>query len=203
MVIKTADVCRKFDFTVHKVCEYMERVRVSQCVQPYTAMNEWADYLKACDVIGSDLTDKRVKYPSALRTEHDKVMYKKKIIENQDYEEKFQSVVKEYGEKYSYKSGKFLITYPKTLNDLFEEGRELNHCVGSYGDSIKDGDSIVLFIRKTDTPDKPYYTMEVNPVYNAVTQVHGYSNCVPHVIKNKELIEFIKKWANKNEINYR
>ena len=100
MVIKTADVCRKFDFTVHKVCEYMERVRISQCVQPYIAMNEWADYLKACDVIGSDLTDKRVKYPSALRTEHDKVMYKKKIIENQDYEEKFQSVVKEYGEKY-------------------------------------------------------------------------------------------------------
>lgn len=199
---KVADACRQFGFTVHQVCEYIERVRVAQCVNPTTAMSEWLDYLVACQVIGSDLSDRKVKYPSALRTEHDKVVYKKKIIENEEYEERFRTVTKKYGEKLSYKNKDFVITYPKTLNDLFEEGRVLNHCVGSYGDAIKNGNSIVLFIRKAKEPEKPYFTLEVNPVYNAVTQIGGFSDIEPHRLKHKELLTFIKGWADKNNITY-
>lgn len=199
---KVAYVAKKFGLSVHQICEYIERVRVAQCVNPSTAMHEWTDYLDACEIIGSDLNDRRVKYPSALRTEHDKVVYKKNIIENKDYEAKFQSVTQEYGKKYSYKTKDFVVTYPKSLNDLFEEGRVLNHCVGTYGDSIKSGECIILFVRKAKEPNTPYYTLEVNPTHKAVTQFAGYSDIAPHHIRHKELIEFVKEWANKYEIAY-
>ena len=202
-VYKVADVCRKFGFSIHQICEYIERVRIAQCVEPATAMSEWADYLVGAELIGSDLTDRRVKYPSALRTEHDKVMYKKKIIENQDYEASFQKVTNEYGQKLSYKDRNFIITYPKTLTDLFEEGRILNHCVGTYGDSIKNGNSIILFVRKASEPDVPYFTLEVNPTYNSITQFYGHSDTPPLRGKHRDLIEFVHRWAQKHGITYR
>ena len=73
------------------------------------------------------------------------------------------------------------MTYPKTISDLFEEGRVLNHCVGSYGDAIKSGNSIVLFIRKKKEIDTPYFTLEVDPTHNAVTQIGGYSDVIMEV----------------------
>lgn len=201
-VYKIVEICNEFGFSVHDVCGYLERVRIAQCVKPYTAANEWLDYLVASRVIGCDLKDKRVKYPSALRTEHDKVVYKKNIIENEEFEERFKKVTDEYGKKFAYKGKDFVMTYPKTISDLFEEGRVLNHCVGSYGDAIKSGNSIVLFIRKKKEIDTPYFTLEVDPTHNAVTQIGGYSDVAPHHIRNKELIEFIKEWAEKKEVSY-
>lgn len=199
---KIVDIAKEFGFTIHQICEYIERVRVSQCVPPHLATSEWYDYLVASKIIGCDLTDKRVKYPVALRTEHDKVVYKKSIIENKNYEEAFSLVTKQYGEKFSYKSDDFVITYPKTLSDLFEEGRMLNHCVGTYGDAVKNGKSIILFARKAKAPDMPYFTIEVNPSYNAITQFCGFADASPNRNKHKDLIDFVKKWAVKNNIFY-
>ena len=48
-----------------------------------------------------------------------------------------------------------MIVSPKDMKDLFEEGRKLNHCVGSYSDRIIAGTSCIMFIRKTEDPDKP------------------------------------------------
>lgn len=200
---KIADVCRKFNFSIHQVCEYLERVRINQCLSPSIAMNEWNDYLEGCKTIGSDLSDRRVKYPAALRTEHDKVMYKKKIIDDTQYEKRFKEVTNEYGKKYSYQNKDFLITYPKTLKDLFEEGRQLNHCVGSYGDIIRSGKSIILFVRKAKEPNIPFFTLEVEPNYRAIVQFYGYSDTKPHKIKHKNLILFIQKWATKHNLDYR
>ena len=197
-----ADVCEKYGFTVQQVCEYLERVRIAQCVLPNVAISEWKDYLEAVALIGSDMNDRRVKYPAALRTEHDKVVYKKNIIENANFEEKFKEITEMYGKEYACKGKDFIITYPKSLNDLFEEGRELHHCVGTYGDAIKRGDSIILFVRKAKEPDKPYFTLEIQPRRNAVTQFYGYSDTPPHRIKDKELISFIKEWAKKHDVRY-
>jgi phage FluMu protein Com len=196
------DVCNDFDISIHQILTYLERVRVTQCVSPTTAMSEWKDYLSGCKTIKANLSDNKVKYPSALRTEHDKVMYKKKIIDNRYYKERFQEVTKEYGQKYYHKNKEFIITYPKTLNDLFEEGRRLNHCVGSYGDAIKDGKSIILFVRKASEPDTPFFTLEVKPNYNAITQFYGHSDTKPHKTKHKNLILFVKDWATKQGIVY-
>lgn len=200
--VKIADLCRTYGFTIHKVCEYLERVRLSQCVSPSTALSEWSDYLYASQLIGCDITDKKVRYPSALRTEHDKVVYKKKIIEDKKYDSIFKGCVEKYGERLSYKNDGFLITYPKEISDLFEEGRKLNHCVGIYGDKIKDGESIILFVRKSKEPNEPFYTMEVNPRYNAVVQLHGFNNTYPNPKNDKDLISFVKKWAIEKKISY-
>jgi hypothetical protein len=200
--IAVADLCRKFGFTVHQICQYLERVRVAQCISVSSALSCWSDYLQAAHLIGSDISDKKVRYPSALKTEHDKVVYKKKIIEDAAYAQKFNEITKSYGEKLSFSGKRFIITYPKTLNDLFEEGRKLNHCAGTYGDKISEEDSIILFVRKKEAPDEPYYTIEINPQYNALVQLHGYDNHSPNYKKEKDLLEFIKGWADKKNIAF-
>jgi len=46
------------------------------------------------------------------------------------------------------------------------KGEQLHHCVGSserYWDRIERRESYVLFLRHTSDPDKPYYTLEVEP----------------------------------------
>lgn len=196
------EICKDYGLTTHQICEYIERVRINQCVVPNTAISEWRDYLSAIKTIGSDLSDRKVKYPAALRTEHDKVVYKKKIIENANFEANFKKITKEYGDKYSYVGSDYIITYPKTLNDLFEEGRMLNHCVGTYGDAIKDGRSIILFVRKKKTPNNPYFTLEVNPVYNSVNQFLGFNDQPPKRREDKELIDFVKEWAFSHGISF-
>ena len=46
------------------------------------------------------------------------------------------------------------------------EGNELKHCITgkeTYFDRMAKQESYLLFLRKTDTPEKPYYTLEVEP----------------------------------------
>ena len=52
------------------------------------------------------------------------------------------------------------------MEDIIKEGEQLHHCVGSserYWDRIERRESYVLFLRHTSDPDKPYYTLEVEP----------------------------------------
>ena len=201
-VYKIADIAKHHGLSLHQICEYLERVRIAQCVPPCSSTAIWCDYLDAAKQIGCDLNDRRVKYPAALKTEHDKVIYKKKIIDDKEQEKAFENRTKEYGEKYSYVGSEYLITYPKTLHDLFEEGRILNHCVGTYGDSIKSGNSIILFVRKKECPNVPFFTIEVKPTYNAITQFYGHSDRAPHRIRDAKLIAFVKDWAKEHGIRY-
>lgn len=46
------------------------------------------------------------------------------------------------------------------------EGQILSHCVGNaerYWERIERRESYVLFLRRADEPDKPYYTLEIEP----------------------------------------
>lgn len=74
------EIIEMLGISVHQACEYLERVRVSQCFVPAGAATEWRDYLKACQTIDVDLTDKTARYPSSLKREHDRAVFKQKII---------------------------------------------------------------------------------------------------------------------------
>ena len=80
------------------------------------------------------------------------------------------------------------------MQELFEEGRKLDHCVGSYGDRIIEGRSNIYFIRWNDKPEAPYFTLEV--IGNTITQVYGYGD-KPPMKSDKELNEFIHEWEKK------
>ena len=66
------------------------------------------------------------------------------------------------------------IVYPASLDDIIAEGNALHHCVGGYVDKVAAKKCMILFLRKCDAVDKPFYTVEVRG--RKVTQVRGMEN---------------------------
>ena len=109
-------------------------------------------------------------------------------------------MVKKVTKLFSYKTDGYLIMPPKNMKDLFEEGRKLCHCVGSYSDRIIQGQTCILFVRKAQEPEKPYFTIEVNPTDKCVVQLRGLSNRLVNQVTEKPLIDFLKEWGEKKHI---
>ena len=68
--------------------------------------------------------------------------------------------------KYEYKYQNYQILAPQRVEDILEEGSELKHCItgkDTYYERIAKRESYLLFLRKTEAPKKPYYTLEVEP----------------------------------------
>lgn len=186
--------------TMMRLCEYLEHVRINQCFDPKMAINDWYDYLRAAKTIDVDLTDNKAKYPSSLKREHDRATAKQKLVLDAKKDEFFQVETERYGQLYSYANDDYLIIPPANMKDLFEEGRKLSHCVGSYSDRIIKGESCIMFIRKATEPEKPYFTIEVNQKNSYVVQLRGLANRCVNKATEKSLVLFLKEWANKKHL---
>jgi len=86
---------------------------------------------------------------------------------------------------------------PKSIANLTREGSELHHCVGGFVEPIANGTTNVLFIRKKNDIETPYFTMEILND-GTVRQVHGLQNCNP----TPEIVQFLLRWAkaHKNSV---
>lgn len=194
------EIIEMLSISVHQACEYLERVRVSQCFVPAGAATEWRDYLKACQTIDVDLTDKTARYPSSLKREHDRAVFKQRIILDEKKDQIFQKTCREYGDKYTFADERYQIVVPDSMQDLFEEGRKLNHCVGQYADRIVAGSSCVCFVRKREEPDAPYFTVEIFPAQDRITLIHGLSNRDVDSKRDVGLKDFLRKWARTKQL---
>jgi hypothetical protein len=92
----------------------------------------------------------------------------------------------------------FSFIFPKELNDLVVEGKTLHHCVGgsNYVEGHKTGRTTIIFIRRSDEIDKPFYTMEFN--HNQIIQVRGKHNKDATVDVNKAVDKWLA-WKLKNK----
>lgn len=109
---------------------------------------------------------------------HDRALSMYITINNQNkiamVEESF-NIQKKKWEKYKFIKQDYSILPPESPMEIILEGDILHHCVGTYLDKIANGETIVLFVRRTEEPDKPFYTLEIRN--NEVRQCHGFANC--------------------------
>lgn len=75
-------------------------------------------------------------------------------------EEDFQTVVKDW-DHLEVSNKEFLIRRPHQKLDLVVEGNNLHHCVGSYAKNIVKEGTIVCFLRKKESPDESFVTLEL------------------------------------------
>ena len=198
--LQVKGVLDESQMSIMRLCEYLEHVRINQCFEPKSAIIDWRDYLKAAKTIEVDLTDNKARYPSSLKREHDRAVAKQKLVLDEKKDEFFQAETERYGRLYAYKTDAYMIIPPKDMKDLFEEGRKLNHCVGSYSDRIIAGETCIMFVRKTEEPDKPYFTIEISQRNSVVIQLRANSNRCINRSTEKELIEFLKEWSRKKQV---
>jgi len=107
-----------------------------------------------------DMQSKAVLFPRDLNNQHDKVAEETKVLQTIGKEQQYEKRKPELG-KYQYKTSKYIIKIPDSLQEIIEEGQSLHHCVGTYIDSVAKGWTTILFIREVGKEDISFYTMEV------------------------------------------
>lgn len=159
----------------------------------------YRDYLRMLSQFPTELKKDFPLCPQNIEKYHDRVLkiynrYRQQILEKQRkvisnrYIDNVYSLVKEY----EFSNDEYVIVAPKSVFELTTEGRILNHCVGSYVQSVSDGKEYILFLRKKENQDIPFFTINITP-NKEIRQIHGKYNCnVP-----EELVSFIDSWKKK------
>ena len=185
------------NMTVKKMRDYLDHVDEAQCCTVGESAQLWADYVRMLRDLDCDLTDKHLIFPNSLKREHDKAA--RKITQVKD--EKLNAVFRERAsknDKYAWENEEFKVLIPHDISELYEEGRKLSHCVGTYGKVVAEGRSVVAFIRKATDVDTPLCTIEIRQ--NAIVQARGMSNRPAENIPKMKT--FIKAWAENKGLLY-
>ncbi|MBN2827401.1 MAG: PcfJ domain-containing protein [Tissierellales bacterium] len=139
-------------------------------------LDTWKDYIELCHKLKYDLKDSMTLYPRHLKKRHDEALL---ILQEQNIVLCDQYLKQRYERTemiYGYKNRKLLIVAPRNRLDIIREGEALTHCVRSKVESAALGKTTILFIRREENKDKPYYTLEVSNT-NRIVQCYGYNNC--------------------------
>lgn len=115
-----------------------------------------------------------------------------------DYEEtvaKYKNNKRKW-DSFAYSDEKFSIIAPSSPEDVIREGASLHHCLAQFVEKLADDKTLVLFIRRNENPDKPFFSMEIRDV--KVRQCHGVCNCNMTI----EVAEFVKKFCEEKHVIY-
>ena len=141
----------------------------------------------------------KIKSINELLENHNNMVYLLNKYQKEIYKASFEEKQKKW-KKYFFEDENYLITAPKESDDLAREGMELHHCVKSYIDAVSEGSTNILFLRKKETPDKPFFTIELTN-NDQIRQIHGFANC--DITVDKDAHKFYLKWLKeKNLKNY-
>lgn len=99
--------------------------------------------------------------------------------------------------KFEFAGSKFSIVCPKAVQELDVEGEVLHHCVGSYKHNVAAGQEIILFLRKNNDPNTPFYTIDLDRD-GFIRQIHTkYNGDIKDDPEKDALKEFLMEWGDK------
>ncbi|MFQ9737904.1 MAG: PcfJ domain-containing protein [Christensenellaceae bacterium] len=157
-----------------------------------TFIGDYADHLRDCETLRLDISDTMYAKPKNFYDLHTRLSAEVTALQNKEkYERCDKRLAME--EHYGYTSGELAVIVPKKAEEIVVEGKIQGHCVGSYIDRVTDGNSVIVFVRKTSAPTVSYYTMEVDPKTMTVVQCRGYKNGV----MTPEVKAFVEEYKSK------
>lgn len=125
---------------------------------------------------------------------------KEQLETSEGFRKRWKPTVERYGKE----NDEFIITAPSIPAELTTEGSRLGHCVGSYLRRVATSSTTILFLRRKEAPDTPFYTIEIEGdeknKYPRCIQIHGLGN--RWLGNNPEAIPFVKEWLEEKGINY-
>lgn len=154
-----------------------------------TIAHEYRDYIGECTQLGLALKDKEILFPKDLAAAHERTMAQVNFEKNKADRERFRKAAEKL-EKYAWQKGGLLIRPARTQKELREEGAALNHCVGGYAKRMAESGTAIFFIRKTDAPNTPYFTLELQK--KRVIQCRTAHNTSYE--RFPEILSFVREW---------
>lgn len=181
-------VMNKTKLSLKKILNYMDKQGSCYIIE------DWNDYLNQCIKLKYDMTDTLITKPKDLHKAHERLTKIIKIkadeLAQQELEERNKKLVKM---EYIDEERGLQIVIPQSVQEIINEGKHLNHCVGGYAERHAQGKLTILFLRTTEKPDIPYYTMEVS-TKGRIVQCRGYKNNHANNPKPQEIIDFEKEY---------
>lgn len=158
----------------------------------------YRDYLDMAEERGMDPTDEIVCHTPRLIEMHDRYAEEKNRAKNEKeaarVNKQFRTIEKDYqnnSEHFAYQKAGLVIMVPKKASEIQEEGRKQHHCVGASDNYIRkmaERESFILFLRKAEALESPYYTLEVK--YDGeIIQSYGAYDRKPDYNKVKPVLE--------------
>lgn len=152
-------------------------------------LSQWKDYLYMASKLPGGIGEIK---PKNLQAAHDRVLTESNFFAKKHQEEQIQNRFKQL-QPLLLETNELIMKAPESGTEIILEGKMLQHCVGGYVQRHADGKTNILFIRKKDEPDMPYYTIEVSNDYQII-QCHGYRNEAT-CSKPDEIIDFEKRYT--------
>lgn len=155
-------------------------------------ISEYRDYLEMRKELGYDMTNELYLYPKSLEEKHDLMVKERNAKKDEQHsmkmKQKYPKIAEQYEslcKRYGYEDENYVIRPAKDAAEIVEEGRNLHHCVGRerYLSGHDEGKSYILLLRKRETPEVPYYTIEIHD--KEIIQWYGMRDKKP----DKEVIE--------------
>jgi len=158
------------------------------------------DYWRMAKKIGWKLKDPEILWPQRFKTSHDeaqrlwtiqrdeelrKMAAEKLALQQKKFEQRYALM-----SKYSWEKDGITIRPARSEEELRIEGNQLHHCVHSYSNAHAAGSLTIFFIRRKETPNTPWFTLNFNEKQLSVTMNLGLRNCQPP----KEVKRFAKAW---------
>lgn len=212
-------VLAKKGFDPEKVCRYLDKQNRKHQPPEDCDGTMLLDYWDMAKRERVKLETERDQFPPDLYGAHEQMVelqrireeertrkYRENLAKKQEkdaeqYGTSFAALAARYAD-FAFAEADLCIHIAAEPKELIQEGLKLHHCVGNYVRSHSEGNRCIFFLRKTNAPDEPYYTLELDMRTLKVLQNRCYKNGerTPEVIAfEKQWLKYIKEIAKQKE----
>ena len=147
---------------------------------------KYADYLDMADRLKWNMKSTMVLFPRDFKQAHEIAVEQF----NKQKQKNIRAYLKKVSQSHVYDFGykDLMILVPKSGTQIVKEGQVLHHCGARYVDEVGNQNTMILFVRRKDNPDKQFYTLEWKD--GVVKQCYGFKDCD----MTDEVKEFVKEF---------
>ncbi|MBR3975308.1 MAG: PcfJ domain-containing protein [Clostridia bacterium] len=178
-----------------RICRYLLKQQ-KKYPENHISWYYLSDYWKMAEDLGEAFDSMRDKYPQNIKVFHDRYVEKINERTENDFAKKekkeraaFRKLKKEF-EDFNFAADGFCIFIAPEPKSLRYEGKILSHCVGRYVKEHAKGERCIFFLRKSEYPQVPFYTVTLDTQNLKITMNLGHFNC----IATPEVEAFSEKW---------
>lgn len=202
IAIKKLEIDRT-GLTINRAIGYIRRQMVINSMSFSEVLDYYTDYLQMAAERGMNLEDDVVRITPKLKYYHDKYLEEKNAAEDEnnakEKDEKYPNIKANYeinNMLFAWNDSQYSVLVPSCAKDIVLEGRKQHHCVAAsttYFERMNNGESYILFLRKNEDPETPWYTLEVQMKNNKIEIKQWYA-AYDRKPEAEETEKVLKKW---------